>query len=457
MGRPFRALVAAAVLTTTVLGVPAASSGEATARAAARCSSGHVSLTFDDGPSPTVTPQLVHTLRRLHVPATFFMLGYRVAASPSTARLVARSGFLVGNHTWEHEQLTALGDRQVRRTLRRTEVALHRAGVVTTPLVRPPYGLTDAHVQEIEGELGLAEVLWTIDPRDWETSSSATIARRILDGLVPGGSNIVIQHDGVGTSPASVAAVPRVVREARRRGYCFVALDEHGEPGFPTPRASLQVEDAREGRAAVATITLDRPTARDTSVRLRTRSGSATSGLDFTPVDVRVVIPAGALQARVAIPLLGDRIDEADERFQVVLHHPRHLRVAQGRDVATIRDHDRPPAVWARDATVTEPTTDPVTAFVELRLGRASGRRVVLDVVDVPGTAEAGTDYEPVSLRLVVPAGDRSVLVPVVVLPDQPDSPDTEAETLQIRVTAALHARLGDRSATLTILPPPPP
>ena len=85
-----------------------------------------------------------------------------------------------------------------------------------------------------------------------------------------------------------------------------------------------------------------------------------------------------------------------------------------------------------------------------------SGRRVVLDVVDVPGTAEPGADYEPVALRLVVPAGERSVVVPVVVLPDQPDAPDTEPETFRIRITAAVHARLGDRSATLTIVTPEP-
>jgi hypothetical protein len=112
--------------------------------------------------------------------------------------------------------------------------------------------------------------------------------------------------------------------------------------------------------------------------------------------------------------------------------------------------------VSAQDATVTEPLVEPVTAEVRLRLSHVSGRRVLVDVVDVPGTAEPGTDYQPVALRLVVPAGERSVVVPVVVLPDPPDSPDTDAETLRIRVTTAVNARLEDRAATLTILPPEP-
>jgi peptidoglycan/xylan/chitin deacetylase (PgdA/CDA1 family) len=460
MGRGFPALVAAlltaSLVTGTATGVSGAPSTSPPAAAAAggagHCRSGHVSLTFDDGPLPSVTPGLVHTLQRLHVPATFFMVGERVAASPATARHVARSGFLVANHTRHHEMLTTLTDHQVRHTLRATQRALHRAGVVTTPLVRPPYGLTDARVQKIEAGLGLSEVLWTVDPQDWDGSSSATVAARILGQLEPGGANIVIQHDGL--APATVAAVPRVVHRARRRGYCFVALDEHGQPGFPTPRASLHVEGAREGRSAVATITLDRPTARTTSVRLRTHSRSATSGSDFTARDVRVAFPAGAMRARVAVPLLADRLDERDERFAVVLRRPRHLRIARAHGTALVRDDDRPPAVWARDATVTEPVLDPVTALVRLHLGRVSGRRVVLDVVDVPGTAEAGTDYESVDVRLVVPAGTQDAFVPVVVLPDQPDAPDTEAETLAIRITAALHARLGDRSATLTIVAP---
>ena len=172
MGRPVSALVAAAVLAAGLLaGVAGAPGGPSYAASApaGHCRSGHVSLTFDDGPVPTVTPTLVRTLQRLHVPATFFMLGYRVAASPSTARLVARSGFLVGNHTWAHEQLTTLTDHQVRHTLLRTQHALHRAGVVTTPLVRPPYGETDARVGKVEAGLGLSEVLWTVDPRDWNS------------------------------------------------------------------------------------------------------------------------------------------------------------------------------------------------------------------------------------------------------------------------------------------------
>jgi hypothetical protein len=206
----------------------------------------------------------------------------------------------------------------------------------------------------------------------------------------------------------------------------------------------------------VATIALDRPTARATSVRLRTHARSAAPGLDYAARDVRVEIPAGAMRARVAIPLLADRLDEPDERFDVVLGHPRHLRIARRHATVTIGDRDRPPAVSAQDAIVAEPLAGTVTAQVRLRLSHVSGRRVLLDVVDVPGTAEPGTDYQPVALRLAVPAGERSVVVPVVVLADPPDSPDTDAETLRIRVTAAVNARLGDRAATLTILPPEP-
>ena len=74
---------------------------------------------------------------------------------------------------------------------------------------------------------------------------------------------------------------------------------------------------------------------------------------------MRVEIPAGAMRARVTIPLLADRIDEPDERFEVALSRPRHLRIARARGVVTVADHDRAPAVRAHDATVTEPVAEP--------------------------------------------------------------------------------------------------
>jgi peptidoglycan/xylan/chitin deacetylase (PgdA/CDA1 family) len=110
---------------------------------------------------------------------------------------------------------------------------MRASGLHPSHLMRPPYGAIDARVRRVVHGLGLVPVLWDVDPRDWAGGSARTIARRVLAGLRPHLRNIVLQHDGVQNSPATIAAVPRIVRVARSRGYCFVALDEHGQPATP--------------------------------------------------------------------------------------------------------------------------------------------------------------------------------------------------------------------------------
>jgi peptidoglycan/xylan/chitin deacetylase (PgdA/CDA1 family) len=175
----------------------------------------------------------VRTLQRLGVPAAFFMVGSQVAAAPATGRTVQRAGLLIGNQTYNHERLTTLSDARIRATLRATQRVMRTSGLHPSHLMRPPYGAIDARVRRVVHGLGLVPVLWDVDPRDWAGGSARTIARRVLAGLRPHLRNIVLQHDGVQNSPATIAAVPRIVRVARSRGYCFVALDEHGQPATP--------------------------------------------------------------------------------------------------------------------------------------------------------------------------------------------------------------------------------
>ncbi|MBO9522662.1 MAG: polysaccharide deacetylase family protein [Nocardioidaceae bacterium] len=197
------------------------------------CRSGYVVLTFDDGPSRTQTPRLLKILTDRKVPAVFFMVGSRVASAPNVARRVAAAGFEVGNHTWSHPLLTRLSDRDVRWQLQHTRRQLRTDRVGFTRLMRPPYGGIDDRVRRLVTDLGLTPVLWTIDSRDWVGGSSRQIAREILTHLRPHQRNVVLQHDGVTNSPASVAAVPYVVHEARRRGYCFTRLNDAGRMVTP--------------------------------------------------------------------------------------------------------------------------------------------------------------------------------------------------------------------------------
>ncbi len=431
--------------------MPAQPSRPAVASAAApgACRTGTVSLTFDDGPSASVTPRLVRILGRADVPATFFMVGQRVASAPATARQVARAGHVIANHSYAHADMTTQSSAQVAATLRDTDAELRRAGVVPTRLMRPPYGAINDSVRATVRRSGYVPVLWDIDSRDWTGLSSSTIAARILGSLRPGRSNVVLQHDGVGNSPASVDAVPRVISEARRRGYCFVALDERGRPGFPTPDVSLAVTtpEVAEGQPVRLTLTLDAPTARTTSVRVRARDKKTGRSVGTVTVNFR----AGRTTARASLPTQRDGLDGPTRRLDLRLERARGLRADRAPHRVLVRDRDPAPRADGVDRTATEPQGEPVTVPVRFKLDRASLRRITLVVVTRPGTTGAG-DVRPLRRRVVVPAGARRFVVGVTLLPDSADEGPEVEETFTVAVTSGRYVRIG-RPATVTVRP----
>jgi len=199
----------------------------ATSVHAAGCERGYVALTFDDGPSRANTTRLLDVLAARRAPATFFLAGRNVTARPGRARRIAAAGHLVYNHTYDHANLTTLSRRGVRRQVRRAERAFTAAGAPSSGrLVRPPYGAIDARVRSVLGDMGFRSVLWTIDTRDWDRSTTPEqIVRRVVRGLAPGAN--VLLHDQEDTQ-ATVTALPRIIRTTRRRGYCLGVVDRHG-------------------------------------------------------------------------------------------------------------------------------------------------------------------------------------------------------------------------------------
>ena len=199
---------------------------QALARAAAPlyCGGRHgryVALTFDDGPGP-YTARLLQILARAGARATFFDIGSRVAAWPGLVRMEMRRG-AVGNHTWSHTRLASLGRRVVIRELLRTQAAIVRAAGGMRPLLfRPPYGVgTPAEAAAVHA-LGLADVRWSVDSRDaFPGATPASIVRTVAAELHPGA--IVLLHDN---HPATLAALPRVLRLVRRRGLTPVTVPE---------------------------------------------------------------------------------------------------------------------------------------------------------------------------------------------------------------------------------------
>lgn len=180
---------------------------------------GTVYLTFDDGPDPRWTPQVLDILRRHGIKAVFFEVGSSVAAHPDLVRRVRREGHLIGNHTWSHASLTALRGRAIRSQLDRTERALGER----PRCVRPPYGAHDARVDKVIRSRGQRVMLWSVDPQDWARPGVDRIVRRVLRQVEPGAR--ILMHDGGGDRSQTVAALERVIVRLQARGYRFGLLD----------------------------------------------------------------------------------------------------------------------------------------------------------------------------------------------------------------------------------------
>lgn len=446
-----RSGVATLALVAATTGLVGVGSGGA-ASGVVRCSRGLVALTFDDGPSTSVTPELLDVLQVRKVPATFFVVGERVAAAPSIVRRTDRLGFAIGNHTWRHEELTQLSSTAIEETLRRTARAVRAAGARMTELMRPPYGLIDARVRAVVQRMGLTPVLWTIDPRDWDGISSDAIVTRVLHALHPDGVNLVLLHDGVTNSPRTLRAVPEIIRRARARGYCFAGLGADGRPAPPVPRLTVGDASVVE-RTDHATwlrfrLRLDRPTSRRTSVRVATVDGSARADGDYRPFVGRIVFPVGTTSRTVAVRVRGDRLDERTERLTLRPSAPLGLRVADGSGTGRIRDDDPMPGVVVQDAVVVEPAAGSTVLSVPVTLTRTSGRWVTVKLTTEPVAATPGGDYVDQVAFLTLAPGQVSGSFQVTVLAD---SEPEGAETFLVRVLSATHAHVLDATATVTI------
>jgi peptidoglycan-N-acetylglucosamine deacetylase len=186
-----------------------------------------VALTFDDGPG-TYTPRVLDILRRTGAKGTFFVIGQQVSGGRAILRRTLREGHAVGNHSWNHADLSGGGIGQ----LTITNAAIRRATGYTPCVFRAPYGAVSGRLIGQARSLGMLTIQWDVDPQDWARPGSGAIqaggpsggAARILGGTRSG--SIVLMHDGGGPRDQTVAALPGIIATLRRRGYRLVTVPE---------------------------------------------------------------------------------------------------------------------------------------------------------------------------------------------------------------------------------------
>ena len=228
------ALALAAVLS----GVPAGASAAAAARCpAAPYGARHyapgtgktVALTFDDGPGKSTTA-ILRVLAQYKVPATFFNTGTNMAGRPSPVRNEARDRFVIGNHTWDHPYLSRLSAARQATELDRANAVLRSLTGAAACAFRPPYGDYNATTLRLAQQRRMSVWLWSVDTEDWKAKGSASAywVQRIIRLAESQGGRlnhpVVLMHNQGAGNPATVKALPVIIRYFRSHGYRFVAL-----------------------------------------------------------------------------------------------------------------------------------------------------------------------------------------------------------------------------------------
>lgn len=180
-----------------------------------------VALTFDDGPAAN-TNRLLDTLAQYNAKATFFTIGSSVDASPTTVARTLNEGHAVGNHTYNHPDLTTLGADGVRNELKQGNQAIANAtGGHTPTMLRPPYGATNPTVNNTAADFGMANIIWSVDTRDWQDRDSALVCNRAVTNASDGA--VILLHDLHATS---VDAMPCILDSLSSQGYEFVTAEQ---------------------------------------------------------------------------------------------------------------------------------------------------------------------------------------------------------------------------------------
>ena len=177
-----------------------------------------VAITFDDGPNSLYTEKLLDGLKERNVKATFFLIGKEVKEYPDIVKRMYEEGHLIGNHTYEHVNLCEVDTKQVKWQVEQTNDLIYEVTGERPVYIRPPYGCWNKQMEE---ETGMLEILWSVDPRDWECNDTDVLISRVLKQVDDEG--IILFHDG---SQSSVDAALTVIDILQERGYEFVLASE---------------------------------------------------------------------------------------------------------------------------------------------------------------------------------------------------------------------------------------
>jgi peptidoglycan-N-acetylglucosamine deacetylase len=183
-----------------------------------------IALTFDDGPNPYYTPQVLAILKQYGVEATFFDVGYLVADYPNIVRQEYHQGNIVANHSWSHPVLTSFSAQGIQSQLTSTTNIIQTTIGVRPSFFRPPYGAVNNTVLAQARYLHYTTVMWNGSAEDWSLPGVNAIVSQTLYYARNGA--ILLLHDGGGNRAQTVAALPIIIQDLKSRGFRFVTIQQ---------------------------------------------------------------------------------------------------------------------------------------------------------------------------------------------------------------------------------------
>ncbi len=177
-----------------------------------------IAITFDDGPSAHCTGRLLDGLKERGIKGTFFLIGKNAEENPELVKRLYEEGHLIGNHTYSHVEITKLSDEDAKKEIMETDRVISSITGEHVEYMRPPFGLWQ---EELEEELDVLPVMWSVDPLDWTTKNVEEVVNKVVTETEE--NDIILLHD---CYDSSVDAALRIVDILKKKGFEFVTVDE---------------------------------------------------------------------------------------------------------------------------------------------------------------------------------------------------------------------------------------
>lgn len=181
-----------------------------------------IALTFDDGPHPLYTQEIIAVLSEADVKATFFMMGKEAESYPEIVKEVHEAGHLIGNHTYSHTNVCEVSEAEMLTEIGKTNDLLENLTGVRPQFFRPPYGCKN---ESLEQRTGMFWVFWHVDTLDWQSQNTERIYAEVVKNVKE--NDIILMHDAYATT---VEAVRQLIPVLREMEYTFVTVDQLVEP-----------------------------------------------------------------------------------------------------------------------------------------------------------------------------------------------------------------------------------